>query len=60
MNAQNAGKIKTLHKTFNFARNNNYNNYTSCKIHCKNTYAYALSKNKDGYTCEYRRHRQPG
>lgn len=39
MNTQNAGKIKTLHKTFNLARNNNYYYYTSCKIHCKNTYA---------------------
>mgnify|MGYP004621838891 CR=1 FL=1 len=42
MNVQNAGKIKTLYKVFNLARNNNYNNYTSCKIHCKNTYAYYL------------------
>ena len=59
-NTQNAGKIKTLYKVFSFARNNHYNNYTSCKTRCKNTYAYALSKNKNGYTCEYRRYRQPG
>ena len=58
MNTQNAGKIKPLYKAFSFARNNHYNNYTSCKTRCKN--AYALSKNKDGYTCEYRRYRQPG
>ena len=42
MNTQNAGKIKTLYKIFSFARNNHYNNYTSCKTRCKNTYAYYL------------------
>ena len=42
MNTQNAGKIKTLYKVFSFARNNHYNNYTSCKTRCKNTYTYYL------------------
>lgn len=42
MNTQNAGKIKTLYKAFNFARNNNYYNNTSCKTRCKNAYAYYL------------------
>ena len=41
-NTQNAGKIKALYKVFSFARNNHYNNYTSCKTRCKNTYAYYL------------------